>query len=683
MAVVKRVGRILDRKIEFHWCASAQCSWSCLPEGRCDLVIGLPIDSGPARDVAWSVPYAGAQFGLVVPRKARGVTSLADLRGKRVGIVAGTVLVAEKDHTVARFSSREQLLDKFRAARLDAAFLDADFAAWHLHQHSELGLRPLADHVPREHWNMGFAARVKDTPLLVEINRAIAQLAASGDLGRIYEDAGVPYRRPFSGTSRQQLFPDTWRRIRDRGELKACMDPANLPYSSARNERPGFDVELARALAERLHLKLRIEWLDIQHETVIGKLLERECDLVFGEAVAANLVADDQELAGKVLYSRPYYGTGYVLVERRNGPHIRDLAELKGAKSERLGAEAGSVADYSLRQRGYLRRLYRNQLATLKALNDGQIDYAYLWANVGWTLHVTPEWNLEVAHTDIPEDHWNIAIAMNRGDDELKRHVDLAVSALIADGTVARALARYHVPHFAPFSGVGPRVQHSVGEPIRHGVANRGLEPQMQKVQKSRQAYSGLVRVRSAGELVVGLDQNNLPYSTAHPEPSGFDYEIAGLLAKELGLRLRVYWAYSSHDSYPSKLTSRGLCNVILGVTPDDRFENRVLYSRPYCLARYQLVVRTSEGRPALDEPVALERGVAVHGLEGRAVRQLASTEAVLEAVAKKRVAAGYVISTRASLASVATLAGAAHVPLRRRRRWLLSHHRGCAQDRA
>ena len=210
-------------------------------------------------------------------------------------------------------------------------------------------------------------------------------------------------------------------------------------------------MELARALAERLHVKLRIEWLDIQHETAVGQLLEHQCDLVFGEAVAANAVADDEELAGKVLYSRPYYGTGYVLVQRKNGPHVQSLAELKGAKSQRLGAEAGSVADYSLRQRGYLRRLFRNQLAALKALSDGDIDHAYLWANVGWTLHVSPDLNLELVPNYVPEDHWNIAVAMCRGDDELKRQVDAALDALIADGTVARVLARYHVPYHAPF----------------------------------------------------------------------------------------------------------------------------------------------------------------------------------------------------------------------------------------
>ena len=63
-------------------------------------------------------------------------------------------------------------------------------------------------------------------------------------------------------------------------------------------------------------------------------------------------------------------------MRRKDGPPVRSLAELKGEKSHALGTEAGSVADYSLRQRGYLRRLYRNQLATLKALNDGDIDLA-------------------------------------------------------------------------------------------------------------------------------------------------------------------------------------------------------------------------------------------------------------------------------------------------------------------
>ncbi len=146
-------------------------------------------------------------------------------------------------------------------------------------------------------------------------------------------------------------------------------------------------------------LKLRIDWLDIHRETAIGELIQGRCDLALGEAVEPAAMADDEPLAGKVIYSRPYYRTGYVLVRRKDGPRVASVAELKGERSQRLGTEAGSVADYRLRQRGYLRRLYRNQLAALKATADADIDFAYLWANVGWTLHASPDLSakLEVA----------------------------------------------------------------------------------------------------------------------------------------------------------------------------------------------------------------------------------------------------------------------------------------------
>ena len=123
-------------------------------------------------------------------------------------------------------------------------------------------------------------------------------------------------RRPTAGPRRRH----TWPRIRDRGELVVSMDPDNLPYSAARGDRPGLDVELARALADRLHLKLRIDWLDIHRETAVGELIEGRCDLAFGEAVDPDAVADDEPLAGKIAHSRPYYTTGYVLVRRKDGP---------------------------------------------------------------------------------------------------------------------------------------------------------------------------------------------------------------------------------------------------------------------------------------------------------------------------------------------------------------------------
>jgi ABC-type amino acid transport substrate-binding protein len=86
---------------------------------------------------------------------------------------------------------------------------------------------------------------------------------------------------------------------------------------------------------------------------------------------------------------------------------------------------------------------------------------------------------------------------------------------------------------------------------------------------------------------------------------------------------------------------------VILGIMPDDRFARRVLYSRPYHVASYQLVVRAGDGPPSDRDPLAIEEGVTVRGLRGRAVHSHPSTEAILEAVARGRARAGYVIATR------------------------------------
>src|SRR6185312_10632898 len=44
VALVQQLARALGRPVEFHWCASADCAWHCLPEGRCAVVIGQPQD---------------------------------------------------------------------------------------------------------------------------------------------------------------------------------------------------------------------------------------------------------------------------------------------------------------------------------------------------------------------------------------------------------------------------------------------------------------------------------------------------------------------------------------------------------------------------------------------------------------------------------------------------------------
>src|SRR5437899_8617935 len=171
----------------------------------------------------------------------------------------------------------------------------------------------------------------------------------------------------------------------------------------------------------------------------------------------------------------------------------------------------------------------------------------------------------------------------------------------------------------------------------------------MQRRQRSRQRYTGLERIRSAGVLVVGLDHNALPFSAAHPKPAGLDYEIAGLLAEKLGVSLNVYWGYSSHDSYPSKLATKELCDVMLGVMPDDRFGKRVAFSKPYYFADYRFVVATGVALPDKKSPLAVERGLALRGIRDCELHEYPNLESILEAVIAGKEQGGYVTATRGS----------------------------------
>jgi ABC-type amino acid transport substrate-binding protein len=48
--------------------------------------------------------------------------------------------------------------------------------------------------------------------------------------------------------------------LRQRGYVRVCADPANLPFASIEAATPGFEVELARLIARELGIEAHMEW---------------------------------------------------------------------------------------------------------------------------------------------------------------------------------------------------------------------------------------------------------------------------------------------------------------------------------------------------------------------------------------------------------------------------------------
>src|SRR4029453_5455761 len=68
--------------------------------------------------------------------------------------------------------------------------------------------------------------------------------------------------------------------VKEQGVFAVCAPPDALPYSSRDRVLPGFQIELAEAIAKQLGVRLRVEWI------VFTRHARRvECDATIGSII--------------------------------------------------------------------------------------------------------------------------------------------------------------------------------------------------------------------------------------------------------------------------------------------------------------------------------------------------------------------------------------------------------------
>jgi polar amino acid transport system substrate-binding protein len=224
--------------------------------------------------------------------------------------------------------------------------------------------------------------------------------------------------------------------IRQRGALTLCAHPNALPYASKRGDAvPGFQVEIATALAKQLGVSLEQHW-------VINSFQYRraDCDIIL-DAIADRAVLAEVGLR----MSRPYHRSGVALAV---GPRssVASLAEL-GA-GQRVGVQVGSIASMTLGKRGVKTSPFAFEDDIMDALARGEIDAAAITpAAIGWFNKTHPDGRVRriPAFEGEPDLNWNVAVGIVSPDEKLRQDIDAALQALLADGTLARIYARYDI----------------------------------------------------------------------------------------------------------------------------------------------------------------------------------------------------------------------------------------------
>ncbi len=230
--------------------------------------------------------------------------------------------------------------------------------------------------------------------------------------------------------------------IRDRGVLSLCAHANALPFSSKRHDPPGFQIELARALARDLGVALQVEWV-----TTGFQFRAADCDIIL-DTIALPEVQEERHLE----LSKPYQRSGVALALRPETRDIRGFADLPG---HRVAVLSGSLAAMLLGQRGARLVSFGFEEEMIDAVARGDVDAAAVSpAAVGYfnRTHGDSPLTLLHAYDSEPELSWNLAVGLRRADAPFREAIDRSIERLVANGTVGEIYARYGIDYRPPLT---------------------------------------------------------------------------------------------------------------------------------------------------------------------------------------------------------------------------------------
>ena len=223
--------------------------------------------------------------------------------------------------------------------------------------------------------------------------------------------------------------------IQKRGTIIVGLEGDWAPWSyvDENDELTGYDVEVAKAIADKLGVEIQIvpgEWDGLFAGMDAGRY-----DMV------VNGVEVTEERADKYDFSTPYAYIRTALIVKGDNDSIKTFEDLKGKKT------ANSIASTYMNlaeSYGATRYGVSTLDETLTMVLQGRVD-ATLNAIVSFTDYMAqhPDSNLKVVATT--EEASNVAIPMRKGDEtaSLREAVNKAIDELREDGILSELSTRF------------------------------------------------------------------------------------------------------------------------------------------------------------------------------------------------------------------------------------------------
>ncbi len=248
---------------------------------------------------------------------------------------------------------------------------------------------------------------------------------------------------------------DVLKQAKERGKLAVCADPYDFPYAARGAIPPGFDIDILSELAKRGGMELEVYWADTgtrggMSRALRNSMMKGRCDIFSG--VADN--GDDDILMGKLAFTDPYLGVGYILVVQNKAKDMKSIDEVSAANLK-IGVQMSTPIDAWLFEKGIGRELYPDNPRVMRGMANGEVDAALVWSTVLTTAQRKyPDATFKMAEDYVPVQgqHWNLKYLVRKRDKSMTQFINEGIRELLDNGKIKEIVESYGVPFYPPFS---------------------------------------------------------------------------------------------------------------------------------------------------------------------------------------------------------------------------------------
>ncbi len=222
---------------------------------------------------------------------------------------------------------------------------------------------------------------------------------------------------------------DSWTRIKEQGYFFLGLDDSFPPmgYRDDNNEIVGFDIDLAREVAKRMGVEVRLQ--PVVWETVTQELNKGTIDVIW------NGCTINEERLAVIDFTKPYMDNKQVVVVLKDSPY-QTLEDLSGKKlAIQQGSSAEAALDANAQFKDSLSEIvkFEDNAKAFLDLDSERVDCVAVDVCVyGYYFQQFPD-KYRMIEASLGDEQFGVGV--RKADDAFTAELQKAIDAVYADGT--------------------------------------------------------------------------------------------------------------------------------------------------------------------------------------------------------------------------------------------------------